>query len=505
MAANGEYRRKVLKLQHVLGHTPIQPNTLAFHSQSSRFAVCAGSVAIVNSVDSAFNVSQKHYCAGPEAAILGTGVDFEQTGVSPLNKRSRGFSSPKVPINCGTSFARDSRDSSSRPGSQVKPRSISCVAFSHDGRYLAVGEIGHAPRIILFSVGSDTDEKPLAVAAEHSYAVKHLTFSPDGRFLLSVGDLHDGFVCLWSAGLRSGSLRLHASSKCTSVINDIAWTGNTNIVTVGIRHIKVWRPEAPSSSTSSSPTKLKLRQDGRAGSLPSSPAPKGLSGRNALLGPLLEASFTTVQPISECNTIVGSDKGDICLLTITAGSHKLEKMFSTGESIRSLTLFGDEYFGVICQSGVFWVATCADLSDYRGDNPWKQSELKLDHNVVVVASLHNSLLAVDSQGTTYLYEINNSNQMLGNLRSKIPSHSAAIVGLSIIRDPAEEMAFITYDSVGYVMFWTSSGEYRKSGHVAIDHLQPTNETDSNELKVFQSFSGATCFAAGDKYGYLRYL
>ena len=241
--------RDILQLKQVLGHTATFPNAFASHAESSRYAVCAGSVVIVNQVGSDFSISQKHYRATPGPTAAGAVVDFEQLNASPLERRSRTLNSPSATAGARTSLLKGSRDSPARSGHQLKPRSATCLAFSQDGKYLAVGETGHAPRVLLFSTESDADEKPIAIAAEHSHAVKHLSFSPDGRFLVSVGDLHDGSIILWSIGLRNGVLKLYASNRCTSIINDIAWMGSTSVITVGTRYKSLVYPALPDTLT----------------------------------------------------------------------------------------------------------------------------------------------------------------------------------------------------------------------------------------------------------------
>ena len=502
---SGEYR-DTLHLKQVLGHTATLPNAFASHAESSRYAVCAGSVAIVNHVGSDFSIRQKHYRATAGPSAVGSVVDLEQLNASPLERRSRTLNSPQATASARTSLLKGSKDSPARSGHQLKPRSATCLAFSQDGKHLAVGETGHAPRVLLFSTESDADERPIAIAAEHSHAVKHLSFSPDGRFLVSVGDLHDGLIILWSIGLRNGGFKLYASNRCTSIVNDIAWMGATSVITVGTRHIKTWRVELPPPS--SSPTKSRFRQDARAGSLPpSSPAPKGLPGRNALLGPLLDANFTAIIAISDLVGIVGTDGGDVCLLSATAGSHKLEKLFNASEPIKSITVDVKHHIWVACQSGSLWTATLAHLTSDDDRSSWGCCEGKLHDNIVVVASLLDTLLAIDSQRTIRFYSTNGNERTptLGSLRSTIICHSAAVVGICLLSDEPGDTAFMTYDSTGFVIFWGPSGQYRQSGKIVLDRPPSMNETDPSELRVCRSSSIQEFFAAGDTHGFLRYV
>ena len=318
--------------------------------------------------------------------------------------------------------------------------------------------------------------------------------------------LLNGLICLWSVvGLRNGVLKLCASNRCTSVVNDIAWMGTGSIITVGTRHIKTWRPELHHPTPSSSPTKSRFRQDARAGSLPPSPAPKGLPGRNALLGPLLDANFTTIRAISDLVAIVGTDSGDVCQLSSTTGSHRLEKLFNAGEPVKSITVDVKDQIWVACQSGSLWTAALAHLSIDGDGSLWRRCKGKLHNNIVVVASFSDTLLAIDSQRTISFYETTDTERdpVLGSLRSTTLCHSAAVLGVCLLSGVSDDIAFMTYDSTGFVIFWGSSGQYRKSHRVVLNSPQSTNETDPNELRVCLSSSTMDFFAAGDTHGFIR--
>ena len=76
--------------------------------------------------------------------------------------------------------------------------------------------------------------------------------------------------------------------------------GNS-VVSVGLRHVKVWRIE---QTERASPTKGRIDAIIGHDVSPSSPVPKALSGRNCLLGPLMEANFTSVVGVSQDKSIL---------------------------------------------------------------------------------------------------------------------------------------------------------------------------------------------------------
>jgi WD40 repeat protein len=63
-------------------------------------------------------------------------------------------------------------------------KTLRCLAFSPDGRYLAAGEVGHNPRILVW----DTVSQDLVGHMQgHRFGVHSLAFSPNGRYLVSIG------------------------------------------------------------------------------------------------------------------------------------------------------------------------------------------------------------------------------------------------------------------------------------------------------------------------------
>lgn len=92
-------------------------------------------------------------------------------------------------------------------------------------------QTGYKPRVLVFSTASDApSDMPLTSLADHTFGVKCVAFSPDSQYLASLGSANDGFLYVWSINQRTGAATLHASNKCTSNINRIAWMGN-NLIT----------------------------------------------------------------------------------------------------------------------------------------------------------------------------------------------------------------------------------------------------------------------------------
>ncbi|CAL8074494.1 unnamed protein product [Calicophoron daubneyi] len=146
-------------------------------------------------------------------------------------------------------------------------KSITAVEFSPDGKFLATGESGHQPMVRLWSVA---DHCQLAEFAGHHFRVVAVRFSPSAQYLVSLGSQEDNTLYLWD---RMNGQRV-ASAKVTNKVNGIAFSPTGQFfVTVGIRHIRYWYLETK---------RCKSRE-----TLP-------LSGRNAVLGELLNNNFMDV-------------------------------------------------------------------------------------------------------------------------------------------------------------------------------------------------------------------
>lgn len=113
-------------------------------------------------------------------------------------------------------------------------KTITCLRFSPDGRYLATGECGHAPSLRLWDLQEGT---VIAEMTGHKYSINCLAFSPTQKYIVSVGSQHDMIVNVWD--WRSG-LKV-ASNKVSTKVKAISFAENgTYFVTVGNRHVKFW-------------------------------------------------------------------------------------------------------------------------------------------------------------------------------------------------------------------------------------------------------------------------
>ncbi|KAM3689728.1 hypothetical protein ACB098_09G070500 [Castanea mollissima] len=150
------------------------------------------------------------------------------------------------------------------------PKPLCCVAMPKDGRFVAAGESGPQPAVLVWDCAT------LALVSElkgHLYGVACIAFSPDGKHLVSVG----GYIYLWD--WRSGMLvtKLKASSSCTAVSSVNFSSDAKLIVTAGKKHLKFW-------TVGSSPRSL----------LNAGTGSMALHGKPVDLGPQKGSSFVSV-------------------------------------------------------------------------------------------------------------------------------------------------------------------------------------------------------------------
>nr|CAG4710624.1 unnamed protein product [Naegleria fowleri] len=104
---------------------------------------------------------------------------------------------------------------------------FSCLQFSKNGKLLAAGERGSKPSIVVWDVLSG--KKIIELKKDgHQYGVSCLAFSNDAKYLVSVGDEHDGTIKLWDLSSNPNSSGLSSSlSNGSSTSNNNNNSNNT--------------------------------------------------------------------------------------------------------------------------------------------------------------------------------------------------------------------------------------------------------------------------------------
>lgn len=115
-------------------------------------------------------------------------------------------------------------------------KTLTTVAFSHDGRCLATGESGHDPKVRVWDV---RERVQMCEFGGHKFSIECVCFStsPHSHLLVSIGSMHDMVVNVWNLKTRFKV----ASNKIACKVKGVAFSRDgAYFVTVGNRHVKFW-------------------------------------------------------------------------------------------------------------------------------------------------------------------------------------------------------------------------------------------------------------------------
>ncbi|RDI82251.1 hypothetical protein Vi05172_g7952 [Venturia inaequalis] len=503
-----------LSLRHVIGTTASSANSIDALSSTRSLAFTAGAAAVIATFDDQLAFTQRFYRARPNATPLNPSpVIYEpSTPTTPSDHLRRRTATPSLQAT-GTTvspFGTPGPESNESPGGKTwtareRVKACTCTSLSPDGKYLAVGETGYKPRVLVFSTSKEASPYiPLTSLSDHTFGVKCVAFSPNSQHLASLGNVNDGFLYIWSINNRNGSATLYASNKCTSNIFQMAWVG-TNVVTVGTRHVKIWRVEGSSSST---PVKL------LASLLTQQTSNSGhniLSGRNCLLGPLLEATFTSIVSISSTKAIVCSEAGDICLLDDSEGRQAFYKLANAGFSVTAISL---GVKGTVLLAGKGGVMKSLKIETLLKSKSLEISERSpsVDEScaeppfMVALAPLGNHVAAIDTNRFIRLIKPPVPDTVGSpEVALQLPAHGGPVLGVRPFTEVKKAGAnFFTWSADGTILFWDIDGSCKRTIDVELE--QPDNyEETQNELKVVRLCSSGDALVTGDKCGVLRII
>ncbi|XP_072464504.1 WD repeat-containing protein 62 isoform X2 [Notamacropus eugenii] len=113
-------------------------------------------------------------------------------------------------------------------------KALSALSFSPDGRYIVTGENGHRPAVRIWDV---EEKSQVAEMLGHKYGVACVAFSPNMKYIVSMGYQHDMVVNVWDWKKDS----VVASNKVSCKVIAISFSEDSSyFVTVGHRHVKFW-------------------------------------------------------------------------------------------------------------------------------------------------------------------------------------------------------------------------------------------------------------------------
>lgn len=489
-----------LSLKRVIGTTC--SSATGFDIVRSSFAYIAGGAVVVVDIQGD-QYSQRFFRARPTAQPLYTVSPVPHAPSTPNSTPKANDSRNRTPGPRESQYGpidwSESPTSSKTWTQRERIKAATCLSLSRDGRFLAVGETGYAPRVLIFKLQDNSSDIPLVSISEHTFGVNAVAWSPDGRYLASLGHANDGFLYIWKIDARTGAAKLLQQSRCTSYVRGMTWLGSS-LVTFGVRHIKVWRVEEIQST---SPVKHKFTGDG---SFPSPSAQKTLPGRNILLGSLLEATFTAAVALDRHKALVCSEHGDVCLLDDTNKQMKLIRVRNMGfpihcASVRKGLAYVGGTFGNLASLRVDDLLCCKEDCLVDANQP--------RHGLLAMGFLTSHLVTVDANRSIDIWDAEHmpGGNTSHRVHMPIPGHSEPLMGVqSLPNANSRGAAFYTWSESGRVITWDMEGKIKSTLDVPIDQLASATELDPvNQLSIVRATENLKLFVAADKLGVLRVI
>lgn len=335
-----------------------------------------------------------------------------------------------------------------------------------------------------------------------------VAFSPDSRYLASLGSVNDGFLHIWSINSRTGAATLFGSNKCVSNINRMAWMGN-KLITVGTRHVKVWKID--DTTTTGSLRLGKARQTDL--SFLTSAIHKTLPGRNCILEGLKDATFTSVVTVAPNKAIVASDKGEICLVDDSGSDQRFYKLTEyAGFSVSSMAVDVKGRLHIAGSQGGLKTLNVGDIIGMLTPPPSPPPRVQsptvtvtgCDH-IGAVSCLNDYIITVDSKRAIRLSHLSSADDeaTVGDLVQLLPAHGDAVLGVNagLSHSNTLNASYYTWAADGTIIFWK---EGTSVGSLQVQ-LEQVDSPDAvlNELRTAHVCADGSFLVTGDKYGVLR--
>ncbi|KAL6881768.1 WD40-repeat-containing domain protein [Trichoderma longibrachiatum] len=489
-----------LSLKRVVGTTCRSPT--AFDAVGASFAYTAGGAVVVVRVDADNRYTQQFYRARPNVASLYAVAASPNAPSTPTTTTT----TPKA-NDSRNRVAAGHRDSHGAPDwadgmprtwtSRERIKAATCLSLSPDGKYLAVGETGYAPRVLIFSLQDTSSDIPLVSISEHAFGVNAVAWSADSKYLASLGAANDGFLYVWKVDPRNGQTRLFQQNRCTSYVKDMVWLGNS-LITFGVRHIKMWKID---ENAGISPTKPKFPPDHPP---PSPTSQKTLPGRNIILGGLLEATFSCAA-VDGGRFVMCTEAGDVCILDGDDRQMKVVSILNLEFPISTVQM-RDNVAYVGGKDGNFTKLDVAGLMDGRKDCVIGTS--KTLTGLVALGFMTNNSVTIDARGSIDVWDADYvpGQTTEPSMHINIPGHGDPVAGICPM-DRMNEMqaAFLTWSYSGKVTFWDLDGQIRVSIVVPLEGLNVTdpNVEPANQLTCVKVSKSGRLLATADRLGVLR--
>ncbi|KAI1781011.1 WD domain-containing protein [Hypoxylon cercidicola] len=487
-----------LSLKRVVGTTCTSPT--GFDVVNSSFAYIAGGAVVVVDVNGA-EYTQRFYRARPTALPVYNTPPLPYSPSTPTQTPKANDSRNRVSLRESTYGSHDWSDSptsSKTWTSRERIKAATCLALSKEGRFLAVGETGYSPRVLIFSLEDNSSDTPLVSISEHAHGVKAVAWSPDSKYLASLGAANDGFLYIWRIDTKTGAAKLFQQNRCTSYIRGMIWVGSS-LITLGVRHVKVWRVE---EGQSTSPMKQKFMGEA---SLAPQPHQKTLPGRNVLLNSMIEATFSCAAAIDDSKAIICSETGDVCLFDDTDKQMKLIHVLESGFVTTCVAIRGN----VIYLGGKSGNLAILDLASFVKRSPDSlRTNIDSFAGLFALGFLEENMVTVDSNRSIHIWGFDEDPGQL-DLKSPIPipGHQDSILGVDALSRPNVPGAdFYSWSGSGQVILWDAEGRIKSSFRVPLEEACFEDENDLvNQLTLVRATEGGRFFVTGDKLGVVKII
>ncbi|KAG5319785.1 MABP1 protein, partial [Acromyrmex heyeri] len=208
-------------------------------------------------------------------------------------------------------------------------KTVTSLALAGDGKFLVTGECGHMPNVRVWDISDPQNAVQIAEFPGHKYGINCVAFSPNIKYVVSVGSQHDMIVNVWD--WRS-DVKI-ASNKVSSKVKAVCFAENGNyFVTVGNRHVKFWYLEHSRSAKYKEPVPL--------------------MGRSAILGEQRNNDFVDVacgRGEMTDSTYAITKTGLLCEFNIR---RLLDKWVELRTSSANCMAIGDKYIFIGCAEGI---------------------------------------------------------------------------------------------------------------------------------------------------------
>lgn len=512
-----------LELEHVIGTTTRHPTGLSSCLATNSFAHCAGSVAVLTQLAADGSTSRRFFRARPTVQPANGPSFFHDTptstpatkgALSRASERGHGLSVPR-----GAYYHED--ESTKTWSARERIKTVTSVSLSPNGKFLAVGETGYHPRVLLFSTAAEAGaENPLSIMTEHTWGVRAVAFSSNSRYLATLGEANDGYLFVWSIHTKTGATKLLASNKCIANICHMTWCGE-RLITVGTRHVKIWQlPDDKGTSD-----KRSRARDSAV--LPSLDGPVPLVGRNCLLGDKANRTFTCAVSIDERYALIGTDaqellavdvdevptelipaRQDVHLAGAMAYRRSTQRLVWAGGGRRELVDI-DVSEIVSTPHSASHTSTGEDMTSgiearYSSVSMLGQPpgmNCTQPRGIVAMECLPDHTVTIDADANLAIHSMS---PIVDYTDAKPPaSHGESVQGVQRLPHVAGLGSFFTWSKSGEVRFWDDGGVLLDVRHVELDDISQT-ESPSNEMTVLR-FSRRGCFVCGDRFGVLRII